>query len=344
MKQQNLVFSEEALANGNWVKLICGASNQDLSSIGDLCALYATAGVHCIDVAADAGVVHAAREALDWVQANWNIRPWLMISLSDGKDEHFRKAWFDPKRCPPDCHRPCEKACPAHAITSNNGIDSKRCYGCGRCFTRCPLGLIEEKDQHLGLNDLRALLAELRPDAIEIHTAPGRSQDFQATVTEIMKANVPFERVAVSCGLQDYDITIEELAKELWDRHSCLRDHGQKPIWQLDGQRMSGDLGKATASISVTLWQKIHALAPPGPLQLAGGTNAETIKYLPKRNGPSGIAFGSMARKSIQPWIIKAETNQISLREWPEGWEAALLEAKQLIDPWLTRNVEAKSC
>jgi len=101
---------------------------------------------------------------------------------------------------------------------------------------------------------------------------------------------------------------------------------------------MSGDLGKATASISVALWQKIHPLAPPGPLQLAGGTNAETIKYLPNNNGPSGIAFGSMARKLIQPWLHQAETNQISLREWPEGWKASLKEAKQLINPWLTRD------
>ena len=48
---------ELALANGSWVKLICGASNQDLATIGDLCALFAVAGVHCVDVAADLAVV-----------------------------------------------------------------------------------------------------------------------------------------------------------------------------------------------------------------------------------------------------------------------------------------------
>ena len=57
---------ELALANGSWVKLICGASNQDLATIGDLCALFAVAGVHCVDVAADLAVVRAAREGLDW--------------------------------------------------------------------------------------------------------------------------------------------------------------------------------------------------------------------------------------------------------------------------------------
>jgi len=83
---QGFVDNEEALEKGNWVKLICGASNQDLSAIEDLCALYATAGVHCIDLSADAAVVYAARKALDSVQAFKGNRPWIMISLSDGKD------------------------------------------------------------------------------------------------------------------------------------------------------------------------------------------------------------------------------------------------------------------
>ena len=113
MNQQHSISNEVALRNGNWVKLICGASNHDLPAISDLCAIYATAGVHCIDVAADAAVVLAARQSLDWVESNIGIRPWLMVSLSDGKDAHFRKARFDPNFCPQNCPRPCEKICPA---------------------------------------------------------------------------------------------------------------------------------------------------------------------------------------------------------------------------------------
>jgi hypothetical protein len=48
-----------ALARGHWVKLICGASNQDLAAIEDLCGIYTLAGVHCIDGAADPAVVAA---------------------------------------------------------------------------------------------------------------------------------------------------------------------------------------------------------------------------------------------------------------------------------------------
>ena len=96
---------DAALQSGRWVKLICGAGNQDLVAIEDLCALYTAAGVHCIDIAADTGVAEAARRGMNWALARGAQRPWLMVSLSDGADPHFRKASFDPSRCPSDCPR-----------------------------------------------------------------------------------------------------------------------------------------------------------------------------------------------------------------------------------------------
>ena len=99
-KLKTVISSELALRQGSWVKLICGASNEDLPSITDLCSIYAAAGVHCIDVGADMAVVTAAKEGLNWVESKMGIRPWLMVSISDGKDVHFRKAFFDTKYCP----------------------------------------------------------------------------------------------------------------------------------------------------------------------------------------------------------------------------------------------------
>jgi hypothetical protein len=46
---------------GQWVKLICGASYQDMPTVQRLVMLYALAGVDCIDVAADGAAVAAAR-------------------------------------------------------------------------------------------------------------------------------------------------------------------------------------------------------------------------------------------------------------------------------------------
>ena len=46
------------------VKLICGASNEDIVAIEDLCAIYTAAGVDYIDVAAEESIVRAAKEGL----------------------------------------------------------------------------------------------------------------------------------------------------------------------------------------------------------------------------------------------------------------------------------------
>ncbi|HGY5552588.1 MAG TPA: LdpA C-terminal domain-containing domain [Prochlorococcus sp.] len=347
--QQSIASSELALASGCWVKLICGASNQDLPGITDLCAVFAAAGVHCVDVAADAAVVRAARQGFDWVESRGGIRPSLMVSISDGKDDHFRKAWFNPARCPIDCSRPCRYVCPAEAIGEHGGVQPSRCYGCGRCLPSCPLGLIDEHDQRLELRDLGPLLASVRPDAVEIHTAPGRAEAFESTVAAVNSAQLPLWRMGVSCGIEGHGLTAEALASELWQRHACLRRYGQRPLWQLDGRPMSGDVGPGTARVAVALWRKLRPWAPPGPLQLAGGTNAHTITYLSGlsgagENGPAGIAFGGMARKLLQPWLLEAQARHVSLREWPQGWHAALDQAKKLVCPWLSRQPGSQAC
>ena len=119
-----------ALGSGRWVKLIAGASNQDLVAIEDLAAIYALAGVHCVDVAADGAVVAAARRGIAWARQrhgeatdgalNWQ-EPWLMVSLSDGEDPHFRKAWFDPLRCPPPAPGPVNASVPPGPFLRRRG-------------------------------------------------------------------------------------------------------------------------------------------------------------------------------------------------------------------------------
>ncbi|MEB3159086.1 MAG: LdpA C-terminal domain-containing domain [Synechococcus sp.] len=344
--------AQEALRQGTWVKLICGASNQDLPSIADLCAVYAVAGVHCVDVAADAAVVRAARAGLAWASAQGAPPVWLMVSVSDGSDAHFRKAQFDPRSCPADCPRPCMRVCPAEAIApllSQQGVDPNRCYGCGRCLPACPFGLIEAHNHLQRREDLAALVAELRPDAIEVHTAPGRAQAFAQTIEALVAAKQPLHRLAVSCGLEGHGLTPTHLAKELWQRHAVLRSHGLHPLWQLDGRPMSGDVGRGTARSAIHLWQQMLPLAPPGPLQLAGGTNARTWELLQvgERSGglqPAGVAFGGQARALVQPWLQRALERGQRLVDWPEGWTQALDQARTLVDPWLQAQGAPPSC
>lgn len=331
---------EQALASGRWVKLICGASNQDLAAIEDLVGIHALAGVHCVDVAADPAVVAAARRGLAWAERRrggvWGgERPWLMLSLSDGADPHFRKAWFDPRRCPPSCPRPCERVCPALAIDAG-GVVAPRCYGCGRCLPACPLGLIEERSRVLAPEAVAPLLRELQPDAIELHTQPGRLAAFAERLDQLAASGLPLRRLAVSAAA---DVG----PAELWQRHALLRRAGWRPLWQLDGRPMSGDVGAGTARAAVHLLARRLAALPPGPLQLAGGTNACTLPLLQRQLGVSvhcaGVAFGGVARRQLQPLLQEAQRRRTRLLDDAELWPRALEQARTLVSPWLERTL-----
>ena len=339
--------AQAALAVGRFVKLICGAGNQDLVAIEDLCAVYSLAGVHCIDVAADAAVAAAARRGITWAEERGAARPWLMLSLSDGADPHFRKAGFDPQRCPSDCLRPCQRVCPALAIGPSGGVLAERCYGCGRCLPACPLGLIEEQQVLLSPEVVPQLLAAVQPDAVELHTQAGRQEAFAQRLQQVQASGVPLQRLAVSCGLErgasgsvapaETPLSARELACELWQRFALVRQSGFKPLWQLDGRPMSGDVGAGTARSAVKLLEALRPWAPPGPLQLAGGTNASTAALLGPNSGAAGVAFGGMARSLLQPLLLQAEARGGPLRDCPELLEQALSLTRTLLAPWQSR-------
>lgn len=357
------------------MKWIGGASNQDLAAIEDLAGLYSLAGVHCLDLAADAAVVAAARRGIAWAEIRGAARPWLMVSLSDGADPHFRKAWFDPARCPSHCPRPCERVCPALAIPplahasgarsapgtdtgqedgAPSGVLADRCYGCGRCLPACPLGLIEERDHNLSPGRVAALLAELRPDAVELHTRIGRAEAFAERLNQVRASGVPLRRLAVSCGLESAaqapgalaprpdPPTPDVLARELWQRHELLLQAGLAPLWQLDGRPMSGDVGAGTARAAVRLLVALAPLAPPGPLQLAGGTNGRTLPLVQRLEpalgrAVAGVAFGSVARARLQPLLLQAQERGGRLLDQADLLPAASAIAADLVRPWLER-------
>lgn len=359
------------------MKWIGGASNQDLAAIEDLAGLYSLAGVHCLDLAADPAVVAAARRGIAWAEARGAARPWVMVSLSDGSDPHFRKAWFDPARCPLDCPRPCERVCPALAIPAlgpmplaiskisqahagvASGVLEERCYGCGRCLPACPLGLIEERDQLLSAAAVPPLLAALRPDAIELHTQIGRSGAFAARLAQVRAAGIPLRRLAVSCGLEvagappaagtgegsareHAAASPERLTDELWDRFAQVRAAGFAPLWQLDGRPMSGDVGAGTARAAVGLLRRVAGRLPPGPVQLAGGTNDRTLPLVEAlersaRGMVAGVAFGSVARARLQGLLLRAQKRGGRLLDQADLLQEACGLAGDLVAPWLKR-------
>lgn len=331
----------KSLQAGHWFKLICGASFQHLPAVHHLTLAYALAGADCIDVAADPAVVAAARKALqvshEIAAASPNMwpfyaeQPWLMVSLNDGEDPHFRKAYFDAEHCPSDCPRPCEQICPAQAITfptqsissarqgrletqtAQAGVIEELCYGCGRCLPICPVQNIQTYSYVSNPSAIAPLIfADV--DAIEIHTQVGHFEHFQRLWQALLPWIPQLKLVAVSCpdapNVLDYLRSLYELMSPL---PTAL-------VWQTDGRPMSGDIGMGTTHAAIRLGQKVLGSDLPGYVQLAGGTNHYTVEKLRSqnllappaslksavKNQPSthkssqryvaGIAYGSYAR------------------------------------------------
>lgn len=349
---------EVSLKRGQWVKLICGASFEDAVSVRALSTVYALAGVDCIDCAADHAVVQAVREgiaAAEQVAVQWGCPvpdPWIMVSVNDGNDPHFRKAVVKPDaQCPPDCSRPCEAACPAAAFRfmetsagANAQVIEERCYGCGRCIPVCPYGLLEEEWYRRSSVQVADLLRDV--DAIEIHTREGHLNEFRQLWQELAPALWNLKLVAVSAPRLGMN-TAEELAKY----HACMVPpiHGAL-LWQLDGRPMSGDIGKGATQAVVRLASEVVARRGglPGYLQLAGGTNLHThaaVKeagLLRKESGKQslihGVAFGGIARKLLSNILKELEEISIAapahIEEHPHMLKKALDIAEGLVAPW----------
>lgn len=288
-----------------------------------------------------------------------------MVSLNDGEDPHFRKAKFDPNRCPSDCPRPCEKICPAQAITFsavNFGIIEERCYGCGRCLPVCPSQLIDAISYVATAETIAPLIVEMGIDAIEIHTQVKHLQEFTRLFAVLSPWIKYLKLLAISCP--DAPGSIEYL-KSLYDVISPLPC---PLIWQTDGRPMSGDIGIGATRAAVKLAQKVLAAQLPGYVQLAGGTNQHTVPKLkalgllnsyplydrgsilsppapslplPPSSFVAGIAYGSYARSLLSPILDRLETldpqqfdrssTSLCLENYPDLFDRALTKARDLV-------------
>lgn len=333
-----LYYPLNSLREGHWFKLICGASYQHLPAVRNLTLAYTLAGADCIDVAADPAVIAAAQEGLQVASLlagatqarglGFSHRPWLMVSLNDGEDPHFRKAEFDPDSCPSDCPRPCEKICPAQAIVFQDtsegvsGVVDKRCYGCGRCLPVCPSQLIYTRSYVSAPEAIAELILPAGVDALEIHTKVGHLADFQRLWRGIAPWIGRLKLLAISCpdgeNLIDYLQSLYQIISPL----PCPL------VWQTDGRPMSGDIGAGATRAAVKLGQKVLKAGLPGYVQLAGGTNDHTViklrasglltpPYPPLSRGETssknhqsfvaGVAYGSYARVLLSPILEQLE-------------------------------------
>ena len=344
-----------SLIEGSWFKLICGASYQYLPAVRNLAVVYSLAGADCIDVAADPAVIAAATEGIEVAQKfqqktqllveqnNHDSQafsltptpyslpltskshsaktlvasPWLMVSINDEEDPHFRKAQFDAALCPQDCPQPCVQLCPAEAIDLNKGgILDSLCYGCGRCLPICPQELITTRSHVSNVKSVVSWVQSLKIDAIEIHTQVGHYEGFKRVWADLAPIAGQLKLLAISCtdapNILNYLRSLYELITPL----PCPL------IWQTDGRSMSGDIGKGTTHAAIAFAQKVLRAKLPGYVQLAGGTNNYTVDKLKQNkllrqqnlslsNSVSGVAYGSYARAILAPVLNQLEINEL---------------------------------
>ncbi|MGQ9838743.1 MAG: Light dependent period protein LdpA domain-containing protein [Cyanobacteriota bacterium] len=299
-----VILPNASLQQGTWFKLICGASFHHLPSVRDLAFLYTLAGVDCIDLAADPAIVRAAQEGIQRAQTAdpQAGSPWLMVSVNDGEDIHFRKAVLANPVCPSDCPQPCVAVCPPHAIVllAASGavhIKAELCYGCGRCEPVCPHQRIVTRNHQVPLSEVLPSLIRLGVQAVEIHTHIGRQAQFRQLWASLRPWLPGLEALSISFndgpGLEAY----------LRDLLTLMDPVPRVLIWQVDGRPMSGDIGSGTSKATLKLAQKVLAMGLPGYVQLAGGTNAQTVPLLDPCWPVAGLAFGSYARQLVASYL-----------------------------------------
>ena len=332
-----------SLIEGSWFKLICGASYQHLPAVRSLALAYSLAGADCIDVAADPAVIAAAREGMKAAQelqpeAQPSELPWLMVSINDGEDPHFRKAEFDVTQCPTDCPQPCVGICPADAIDlSLGGVLDNLCYGCGRCLPICPQELITTRSHVSNLNRILPWIESMAVDAIEIHTQVGHYDDFKRVWQEILPVVGQLKLLAISCtdapDVIDYLRSLYEIIRPL----PCPL------IWQTDGRSMSGDIGKGTTHAAIAFARKVLRSGLPGYIQLAGGTNNYTVEKLKQAKmlsqldslamgSVSGLAYGSYARAVLSSTLAQLETTQLQPDRFSNQRNPKLEQNRELLE------------
>ena len=328
-----------SLKEGHWFKLICGASFQHLPSVRTLAMAYTLAGADCIDVAADPAVIRVAREAIALAQKRLSQpeSPWLMVSINDGEDPHFRKARFDPQHCPIDCPRPCIPICPADAITSHSlteeGVIAERCYGCGRCLTICPIQHIEAVSHQVDIARLSWIFSHHQVDALEIHTQVGHDAQFQQLWQRLLPLIPQLKLLAISCP---YELDVIDYLRQI---QAWITPLPCSLLWQTDGRPMSGDIGDGTTHTTIKYAQLVLKAGLEGFIQVAGGTNRHTVHKLNalgllQKSCVSGIAYGSYGRTlfdTLQANLDQSTYGSQKLEEVPELLHTAVRLARSLV-------------
>lgn len=284
----------QALADGSFFKLICGASYRNTDFIQELARIFASAGAHTIDVGARPELVAAALAGIAAADLPVPGLPLVMVSVGINADVHFMRVEKEPQKCL--AHGYCANACP-HGVFVGGEIRLENCLGCDHCVIACPeqaLKLVPREPLH-ELRELLGACIEAGATAVEVHTGDGGRAELNQIVAALAPWRDRIGLLAFSLGAHAQSTAeIVDLAREV------VALTGPDIVLQADGQPISGRKGVKSTLPCLTLAQALLQADLGAYVQVSGGTNDLTGGLAREQGiGIHGVGMGSYARKYL---------------------------------------------
>lgn len=274
-----------ALENGTFRKIICGAANTSEEQVERIVLVYSLAGAHVLDIGPQEDIHKAAARGIEKAKLlNPDISPpVIMTSINAGDDKHFRKASFDLTKCV-QCLE-CLKTCDINK-------EPEKCYGCARCVEACQHNAVKMVNlpEHHKIKNY---------NAVEIHTGKSSIEHLKA----FLELNRPaLDRtdlisISIDSGRFNNDDFIQYA-------NAVVGLFNKKIILQVDGLSMRGGTRKSSTLQTLSAAGILLNTGVEAFIQLSGGTNhlTQEIANMTGLN-ISGIGFGSFAKKIILSYI-----------------------------------------
>lgn len=340
---------QAALNARQGVKLIAGGSLTDANIVAQCAAIYAKAGVTCVDIAPVPDIIEQVVAGWQTIGMADSEQPLLMVSLPLDPDPHFRKIELNAADC--IACGVCTPLCPTEALTLATPpveaatappnpptppllIDQPMCYGCGRCVPVCPTDALIMLPSQLKEASVIQALGHPAVGAVEIHT---RYADV-ALLPEFMALYEPLlvgKTIALCFQPSIVDATQWLAFVEWWEDWAAI--NSPLPIvLQIDGKPMGGTDSQQSAVPAIKEAMAAKALIDnnlsdfSGWMTLSGGMNQYTgalLKNYQAKEVIAGMGVGTMARQLVWPWL-DGESPVEDFQIQP----AAIAAAKVMID------------
>lgn len=296
--------AQSLMEQGRFIKIVCGAGNEDPVAVRRLSLIYTLAGTSAFDVSANPAIVKSAVEGIDAafriapaLNINIEARPFINVSVGLKGDPHARKAQINVEKCI-QCDQ-CREHCDQDAIDKHYSIVTPRCIGCGICADNCPSEAITFYHKRVDLSTVLPECIKEGAEMLELHAVT----DDDISVFEdwkIIDMLIPNNYISVCLDrslLSDTHLT--NRIRKLYEIT------GERLIVQADGAPMSGgDDDYNTTLQAVAIADIVYKSGIPVKILASGGTNAKT-QELARLCGVfvNGVSIGTFARKIVKPFI-----------------------------------------